>query len=311
MWQAPSPLAAQTRSIPIDGYAAVVNDRVITVGEIMSIVKPVEEQLKIAYSGNDLEEKLNQAFDTALESLIDQALILEEFEKQGGDLPDRIVDEHVNRIINDRFEGNRQKLMEALAEDQLTYEEWRDSIRERLIVMILKRNEVSDRVSITPRTIREEYEERMGEYRLPEQVKLQVIVLYKPNDTAGAAIKIEEARSVHKRLLDGDDFGTVAQSLSEDGKAAQGGDWGWIEAKNLRPELQEALTVIKPGSISDIIATDQAFYILKVNARKSAGVVPFEKAKLDIEESLRRAESARIYSSWIARLRKKHYVKVY
>ena len=68
----------------IDGYAAIVNDHVITVGEVLEFILPVEEQLRINYAGRVLAAKRTEAFTNGVQRLVEQQLIVEDFKKNGG-----------------------------------------------------------------------------------------------------------------------------------------------------------------------------------------------------------------------------------
>ena len=57
--------------------------------------------------------------------------------------------------------------------------------------------------------------------------------------------------------------------------------------------------------------TQDELYILKVEAKKSAAVTPFEEAQQSIEKELRKTEEDRLYKAWIQRLKDKYYVKVF
>ena len=301
---------AMARSVPIDGYAALVNNRVITVGEILAMIQPIREQLVETYDGKELETKIEQAYQEGLDTLIERALILEEFAAMGGNLPDRAVDDQINVIINERFKNDRAIFLEALAEDRMTIDDWREETRNRLIVNLLRRREIIDRVVIAPRAVRELYELRADQYQLPKQIQLRMIVLHKGASSNDQAVKRQEAEKLHEKLLAGGDFAELAKSGSEGYKAADGGDQGWMDPAMLRKELAEAVAKLEPGRISEVIETDEDFYILKVEAKKNASIIPFDDVRGQIEDELRKAEEEKMYKAWIERLKKKFYVKV-
>ena len=301
---------AMARSVPIDGYAALVNNRVITVGEILAMIQPIREQLVETYDGKEVETKIEQAYQEGLDTLIERALILEEFAAMGGNLPDRAVDDQINVIINERFKNDRAIFLEALAEDRMTIDDWREETRNRLIVNLLRRREIIDRVVIAPRAVRELYELRADQYRLPKQIQLRMIVLHKGASANDKAVKRQEAEKLHEKLLAGGDFAELAKSGSEGYKAADGGDQGWMDPAMLRKELAEAVAKLEPGRISEVIETDEDFYILKVEAKKNASIIPFDDVRGQIEDELRKAEEEKMYKAWIERLKKKFYVKV-
>lgn len=305
------PLTGHARGLPVDGYAAVVNQRVITAGEVLALIQPAREQLEATYKDNELKGKLEEAYQAGLDALIERALILEEFAKQGGQIPDRLVDSQVNDMIAERFHNDRAAFLEALADERMTLDEWREETKNRLIVMIMRRREVVDKAVVVPRKIREAYESRQGQYDVSEQVRLRLIVLQKGETPQDEEAKRTEAARILARIEAGEDFGELAKTLSEGAKASEGGDIGWVDPRALRPELNRAVEKMQPGQTSEVIALGDEFYILKLEGRKNPSVVAFDDVRGQIEEELRRAEEDRLYKAWIERLKRKFYVKVF
>lgn len=304
------PALAMARGQPVDGYAALVNNRVVTVGEVLAIVQPIRTQLAETYTGKNLETKMEEAYKEGLDALIERALILEEFTAMGGNIPDRAVDDQINVMINERFKNDRTAFLEALAEDRMTLDDWREETRNRLIVNLMRRREVVDRVIVAPRAVRDLYESRSFQYQVSEQIQLSMIVLHKGASTDDQTVKKKEAAQIREKLLAGGNFAELAKSSSEGYKAADGGNQGWMDPKTLRKELAEAVAALEPGRISEVIETDDDFYILKVEAKKNASIIPFDNVRPQIEEELRRAEELKMYKAWIERLKKKFYVKI-
>jgi peptidyl-prolyl cis-trans isomerase SurA len=305
------PLTVCAQGIPVDGYAAMVNDRVITVGDVMSLVQPAEQQLRAMYEGRELEEKLEETFESARRSLIERALILEEFEKSEAELPDRVVDDHINTIIRERFENNRALFYEALAEQRVTIEEWREEVREQLIVIVSRRQQVSTRVTVTPREIRERYEERLNDYTLPAQINVNMIAINKGETPEENEVKRAEAETLVTRIRGGEDFAIVAREASEGSRASEGGAWGWIAPDAMRKELSDTLQDMKPGEISDVIETAEGYYIVALEGRREKSVTPLESVKEELREELRVEKQQEVYDAWMNRLEEKFYVKVF
>lgn len=301
---------ARGAGMPVDGYAAVVNTRVITVGEVLALVQPVRAQIESSYEGAALERKLEEAYDASLKSLIERALILEDFAKQGGALPERLIDDQISSFISERFNNDRAAFLEALTEERMTLDEWREETRNRLIVSLMRRREVADRVLVSPGAVRDVYESRIEQYRLPEQVKLRMIVLNRGASEEDWAAKRAEADKLRERLLDGEDFAELARDQSEGPRAAQGGDFGWIEPGALRDEIVDVVAKLETGRVSEIIETDSEIYILRVEARKNASVQPFDEVRGAIEEELRLKEEERLYAAWMERLYRRFHVRI-
>ena len=123
---------------------------------------------------------------------------------------------------------------------------WRSSNLARVIVYLFA--SVIACLSICPRVASQPQEMSLG------QLNLQVIVV----DSA------DKARQIRERLLNGEDFATVAKIESIDSSATTGGNLGLIDPSTLRPELREALKGIAPGRITEVIAVPSGYVILKV-----------------------------------------------
>lgn len=306
-----APDTSTVHGVLIDGLAAYVNDHVITIGDVLRFMQPMHRQLAAKYRQEELREKLQQAYDDALNTLIERYLILDAYEARSAKLPEWLVDNRINEIIVDKFEGDREKFMSFLAEDRMTYKEWREEVREHLIVQYMRRANVEERVRISPAEVRELYERNREEYQIPAKVKVRMIVLKKNGNERIDGPTREEAASIRKKLVDRDeDFAVLAKRMSEGSNAERGGDWGWIEPRILRSELAAVARELGPGEISPVIETENEFYILTVEGRRNAVVTPFEEIEPQIERELRAAQASVLHDQWIARLRDTSYVKI-
>lgn len=301
---------AADKAQAVDGYAAVVNDRVITMGDVMDYIQPSILQLRDAYAGEELERRREEAYQTGLNLLIEQALMVEEFKKQGGNIPDRLVNDRINEVIFDQFDNDRARFLAALAEEQITLEEWRERIRERIIVNALRQQEVTERVQVTPEALRLAYEKSRARYARPAQVKLSMITLRKDRSLDEAAARADAERLLEK-LKAGESFADLALEFSHDPKATAGGDWGWLNPADLRVELRDAIRQLKAGELSGILETPEAFYLARVEEARPAYAPTLEDLRPELEKDVRRAESERLYQAWINRLKGKHAVKIF
>ena len=306
-----SDLSSRGQSIPVDGYAALVNQRYINISDVLSIIQPIERQLRQAYEGEELEEKIRDAYDKARETLIERALMVEEFKRQNGSIPDKVVEDRIDEIVRERFDGNRSAFLQTLSEERLTYDEWREEIREQLIVSLLRQKEVGERITVSPSAVYDLYQLRLPEYQNPERVKLRMIVINMGSNEEDRKIKKKEAQHLLQKLIDGEDFGTLAKTYSEGGKASKGGDWGWIEPEMLKEDLRITVATMQPGEFSSVVDLEKEFYIMKLEARQSSSVTPFSEIRSELAKEVRREEAERLYTDWIGRLRNKHFVKVF
>ncbi len=301
-----------TQSIDIDGYAAKVNDRIITVGDVREAMAPILPELYRTYQGEELQQALERAFRQSRDELIEQALILEAFEKKGGQIPDQYVNDEIRRIINDRFKGDEAQFEQTLAAQKMSRAEYMDTIRDQMIVGMMSSEAVSKRARVTPEQVRNQYEsQREDTYFIPEKVKYSVIVLNPGETPEEKAVKLNEARTIRQKLLAGDDFAETAKAVSEGSRATEGGAFPWMQPSDAREELQETLRILQAGEISDVIETETQLYLVKVDARRQAAYKEFDEVRSDIKNALLAQERQRLRKRWIERLKAENYVRIY
>ncbi|HTI18177.1 MAG TPA: peptidylprolyl isomerase [Trinickia sp.] len=104
------------------------------------------------------------------------------------------------------------------------------------------------------------------------------------------------------------DFAKFAQTYSQDGSAAQGGDLGWISPGETVPEFERAMNSLKEGDVSEPVRSEYGYHLIQVLGRRDApGSVQqqMELARQAIGQ--RKAEQA--YADWLRELRDSAYVE--
>jgi parvulin-like peptidyl-prolyl isomerase len=306
-------LQAETNEVErmrVDGVAAYVNEHVITLSEVMVLIEPVRRQLMQTYRGEALQKRLREAFDNALNTLVDRFLVLDAYEKQGGRLPDWVVDNRADEMIEDLFGGDREALMRALQLEKMTYEEWRKNLERQMIVQSMRGANVDQYVQITPGRVRAYYESHADEFRQAAQMHVRMLVLT-PEQVSGHVERKQRAEELVRRARSDEDFGSLATQFSGGSHAGDGGDWGWIDpARELRSELAQLADATATGQVSDAVKIAENFYILKVEGRREAAAAPLGDVYTEIERSLRQKAIQSGYAIWVARLKVDAFVKL-
>jgi peptidyl-prolyl cis-trans isomerase SurA len=291
-----------------DGINAIVNDKIITFQEVSDFTAPAVDVLRREYADQpDLYgQKLNDTLKDGLETLIENQLILHEFESKYNPLPDSAVDELVADEIHERY-GDRITCIRSLQEQGETFEKFREDVRERYIISELRFKNLSDeKVIISPYRIENYYLLNQDDFKVGDQVKLRMIVLAKSSaDDKGARKMADEILS---ELQKGASFQQLASVYSQDTQQ-QGSDW--IERSVLRPELAEAAGTLQPGQTSEVIETTDNCYILRLEDKRPAHVKPLNDVRGAIEKTLRAQEQKDIQQRWIESLKKKAFIRFF
>ena len=292
----------------IDGYAARVGNTIITYGEIRESVAPYMQQLFQRYQGEELARSIEETMLAARESLIEEALIEEEAKSLGLALPPAAIQEEANRLIRERFDNNRTHFSQALAARRMTYQEWLDDVSDQITLRLYYNREVIRRAHASKEEIREAYEQHAEDFFIPFRVKFSAILINKGTTEEDRAVKKQQANDVLQKLTEGADFFETAKEVSEGIRADDGGAFPWSDPADIRAELRPFLHSVATGEISELIETEEEFYIIKIEERREEGSVPFEDVREQIKSQLLALDQKRLHEELMERLTKRHLV---
>jgi peptidyl-prolyl cis-trans isomerase SurA len=224
-----------------------------------------------------------------LHQLIEDEIVMRRAEKLGLLATDEDVDRKYNEI---KSPLSQEEFDKRLQEKKITVADFKRDIRRSITVDKVMNKEVSSKIDVTEQDITDYYNAHKSEFNLiePQYHLAQIMVTPTPNPQVhnqnNKAQNEAEARKkiqmIVNRLDSGDDFATLAMNYSEDPETSgNGGDLGTFAESSLRntdPATREAVSKLKPGQYSPVIAvvnpaTRQmlGFRVVKVLAKEPAG----------------------------------------
>ncbi len=295
-----------------NGIKGVVDDSVVTYEEVHSLTAQTADVLVRQYRSepSTLEKKMNDLLEENLEKLMERQLILHEFKTAGYNLPESVIDELVQERIRTDF-GDRATLTKTLEARGMTYEKFRQQVRERFIVEQLRlKNISSEKIIISPHKIETYYKAHQDDFKVEDEVKLRMIVLNKTSEESAPQVR-KLAEEILAKLKEGASFSEMASIYSQGSQRKEGGDWGWVERSVLRKELAEAAFCLKKGERSGVVENSESCYLMLVEDVRPAHSKPLAEVRESIEKNLLLEERNRLEKQWIERLRKKTFVRYF
>lgn len=298
----------------VNGFAAIVNDKVITFQDVALAVRPADlevARLRFGNSPRAYDQEVNRLRQQALVGLIETELILNEFKTAGYQLPESLVEEQIKDRIREQY-GDRVRLLRTLQAENTTFETFRERVRERFIVEAMTAKNISSAILISPYKIERYYNENLDQYQVKDSVHLRMISLWHRVDRGPQATE-ELAGDLAQQLKDGASFAELATLYSDDPKRREGGDRGWIErdSPDLRADLQEFAFSLDPGVPSEPLKKKEGCYLMLVEEAKTARTRTLIEVRDEIEALLRQKERATLREKWINRLREKSFVRLF
>jgi uncharacterized protein YoaH (UPF0181 family) len=301
----------------VDEVIVQVNDDVIT----LSMLKhETAERIRALMSNGMTEAQAREEVAKRQAELI-ATLINEKLLLQRGKELDMAADieAEVNRrmlqIAQEQGINSIDKLIIAMRESKLDYEEIRSTMRIEMMKQAVLQQEVDRRVYLepSPAQLQDYFAKHPGKFSKPESVKLSEIYL----STAGkdeAAVRAKVMELIAQARA-GSDFGALAAANSErekNGERSAPKDKGYVgefDMPNLREDLVAALKNVQAGGVTEPIRTNEGFQILRVDARTPGGSAPvFNENR--VREALLMERQPKEREDYLQKLRNEAFIKV-
>ncbi len=289
---------------------AFVNSDVITIYELENKLQKL-----IGAPLDQFKEKDPKGYSDArrqiLNMLIDEKIAQERIKELGINISAKEIDQAIERLKEDSH-WTHEDLIQRLKDQKLNYEEYKDGVRTELERIRLINHEVKSKIIVRDEDIAEYYKSHQDEFNAPSRVRLSAIFIKGPADPGRGDIKsvTETAQEILARLKGGEDFTELVRAFSLGPGASQGGDLGFFNVSQLDKELQEVVTQLPEGGISDPIPRAGGLQILKVTKKEKGGTRNLQEVRDAIFNRLYKEEVNRRYTAWLSELRKKAYTKI-
>ena len=274
----------------IDGIAARVGSSVILRSDVLA-------EMRRTGAGSDRYGEIR-------EEMIERELILRAAVESKLQMQDWVVENRLREIVDRAFGGDRNKLMEALAKDKVAYPEWRQRIKDDMLVAAMRWQVVDKNIQATPSAMRDEYAAHPERYLADKRVTVSAILLG-PGDAA-------KSGEIDAALKGGTSFAELAKKYSVDAKAGEGGQWKDVKPEEVfRPEICDEIAKMPKGTMSNWIELDGWKFLLRKDNETGGDTMSFADAYDAVAANVKDAEAKRLYEDWVNRLKRAAYIKLY
>jgi peptidyl-prolyl cis-trans isomerase SurA len=248
-----------------NGIAAIANGSVITVQDVQQASAEAVDLYRRTYFNNPkvFAQKRITAMSEALEQLIDRQLVLHDFKTIGGVIQESYIDDAIKDKIRERY-GDRVTLTKTLQAQGITYETFRQRMRDEIISALMERKNVREAILVSPAKIERYYQTNLHRFKLGDQVKLRMIMLSRGPGSSADEIR-QLASEIKMKIDEGAPFADMASVYSDGPWRKEAGLWGWKEESQLKKGLSEIAFALKPGECSKVVGlattTDEGYWI--------------------------------------------------
>jgi parvulin-like peptidyl-prolyl isomerase len=194
-----------------------------------------------------------------------------------------------------------QESIKGLRKDPQIMEKVKE-YEDNLVIVKYLEDRLGDRVKVTDEEMAAFYEKNPNLFLKPRRVEASNILLRTR----------EEAEQVLSKVRQGEDFAQLAKDYSIDlPKARDGGKMGVVELGKLLPEIENAISKMKAGEVSDIVKTGYGYQIIKVQRVFLPEPKPFGEVKDKIRMMLVKEKKEKAYEDLFTQLEKGDHIVIF
>ena len=304
----PTPPAITPNGSVVEDVIARINDQIITRSEY----EAAEGQLlQDARQQNLSEADLEDHLHNLLRDMIDEQLLLSKG-KELGITGDAETMRELDDIRKKNNLASMEELEKAAAAQGVSFEDFKQHIRDQIIRQQVVRDEVGRHLNMTHADEQAYYAAHAADFTVPEQVHLSEILIPTPENATEAEITAAQSKAdgVAAKLKAGANFAELAKTASGGPNASTGGDLGDWKRGALGDILEKATFSLPVGGNTPPIRTRQGFVILHVDAHQAAGVPPLSAVEDKIQEALYFQELQPALRAYLTKAREDAYMEI-
>jgi len=191
----------------------------------------------------------------------------------------------------------------------------RQKVRRSLLIDQLLTIEVKDKSGVSLAETKAYYDQNPAKFNLPESFSFQTISILPPEKATAEQLKdarkrAEDALKQAKATRNYEEFGLLAEKISEDDYRVMMGEHKSVERDKLPPQVVSAALALQPGQVSDLIQVDQALTIVRLIAHNPGGMQKFEDVRDSLRQQLQRMKAEQLRAGLDKKLRATAKVEV-
>lgn len=247
---------------PLDAIVAVVDDNVVLASELHREMANVREQARRAGQTLPPEAQFERQ---VLERLVMLKLQLAAAKRAGIEVEPATLDKAVAGVAA-RNNISVDQLRQALSEQGISFDEYRDQLRREILLSRLRNREILSHIRISDAEIDAYLAQQTGGSGGRESVELRHILVAVPENADAEQRKAAEqkAEQLLDRLKQGEDFATVAQEDSDGRRAQLGGDLGWMPIDQVPSLFAEAARTLQKGQVAGPLQSGSGYHIVQL-----------------------------------------------
>ncbi len=289
----------------IERVVCVVDDDAIFLSELERRARPFLAEIPAGLSTQQNAERRTEVLRTALDRMLDDQLIRRAATRAHLTVTEDDVDEFIGRMATERG-ATPEQIYAALQQEGVSRTEYRSYMESEVLQLRVLQARVRGRINITDPDLQQAYRRAVRE-AADQTVPTVAHVLIgmaedaTPDQVAAARVR---AMEVVRRARAGEDFSSLARQMSDDSASREsGGALGEIQQGSLPEALDQAITALAVGAVSDPVQGPAGWHVIRLASRRAVEPPPFASVRDRLYAALVNREMLRQRGIYLRELR--------
>jgi parvulin-like peptidyl-prolyl isomerase len=185
----------------------------------------------------------------------------------------------------------------------------REKVRRSLLIENILNAEITQKAGVSEAELRHYYDLHKGRFYTPEQVWIQTISIGIPDnllqpDAMKVRQRAEEILGKAKATKNYEEFGMLAEKVSDDDWRVMMGDHKAISREKMPPPVADVAFQMKPNQVSELIRAENSWCIVRLIEKIAAHQVTYDQVKASLKLEMERNKADELRQALNRRLRK-------
>lgn len=282
------------------GEGKILDKIVARVGNEIITQQDLENQIyQLSYQSQDKEKIRN----FCLNHLIEQALLLQDFNDRKGNVILSQLDNQMNAVVQDNFQGDYRAFMSYLRDKEQSFVGFRNDLKRSIIIHAMRQQTLKNSFNISPQAVIGYYRTHLSDFTQPASILLEQKCF--KIDSLLSEGEMKKIDYYNKGLGEDKSVAALADELDELNLSRT-----WYTMSELAPCLAEKAFSLPVDGYSEIIEHNHLYFILHILDKRDAYVRPLVEVQSVIEECLLKEMNEQAFQQWIQVLKSKIHVEV-
>ncbi|MDA2935133.1 peptidylprolyl isomerase [Acidobacteria bacterium AH-259-D05] len=294
----------------LNEIVARVNEEIITLTDLKNELRMLRASLQQENPDpEDLEREFQKQKRGVLKTMLQNKMLVQRAEEFGMASQ---IDVQVASTLEEMRKASGIPDMEVL--DQYlrrqgsSLEEYRKSLKQRMIIDSLLQQFVYSKLTLLTPEIEAYYNEHIDRFTEKAEVELKEILFLKEGREISQVRK--KAEEVLEKLHSSASFEDLAGEYSEGPNASIGGQIGSFKQGSMAAPIEEVVFQLEEGQVSGIIETEYGLQIIKVVSKKAPHKLPMEEVRPEIVRELYQLKAQPGLREFMDEVREQSYIYV-